>query len=167
MPMLIRNGQNVVNDWQLISIDAGLDKVEGTDTMSNVIVPLAMWLTEKEKLTRSGRTIGVWLDSEDDPYSVANDIATLPLIALKFPSFRDGRAYSSAAILRSRLHFTGELRAIGDVLRDQLYYMQKCGFDSFDLSDGVKTEDAMSAFSDFHTGYQSTVTEPTPLFRRR
>ncbi len=167
MPMLIRNGQNVVNDWQLISVDAGLDKIEGTDTMSNVIVPLAMWLTEKETLTRSGRTIGVWLDSEDDPYSVANDIATLPLIALKFPSFRDGRAYSSAAILRSRLHFKGELRAIGDVLRDQLYYMQKCGFDSFELSDGVKTEDALSAFSDFHTGYQSTVTEPTPLFRRR
>ncbi len=167
MPMLIRNGQNVVNDWQLISIDDGLDKVEGTDTMSNVIVPLAMWLTEKETLTRSGKIIGIWLDSEDDPYSVASDIATLPLIALKFPSFRDGRAYSSAAILRSRLHFTGELRAIGDVLRDQLYYMQKCGFDSFELSDGVKTEDAMSAFSDFHTGYQSTVTEPTPLFRRR
>lgn len=167
MPMLIRNGQNVVNDWQLISVDAGLDKIEGTDTMSNVIVPLATWLTEKETLTRSGRTIGVWLDSEDDPYSVANDIATLPLIALKFPSFRDGRAYSSAAILRSRLHFKGELRAIGDVLRDQLYYMQKCGFDSFELSDGVKTEDALSAFSDFHTGYQSAVTEPTPLFRRR
>ncbi len=167
MPMLIRNGQNVVNDWQLIDIDGGVDKVEGTDTMSNVIVPLAMWLTEKETLTGSGRTIGVWLDSEDDPYSVANDIDTLQLIALKFPSFRDGRAYSSAAILRSRLHFKGELRAIGDVLRDQLYYMQKCGFDSFELSDGVKTEDALSAFSDFHTGYQSTVTEPMPLFRRR
>jgi len=167
MPTLIKNGQVAANDWQLVDMDAGLDKVEGTDTVANVIVPLAMWLAEKDTLARCGKTIGVWLDSDDDPYSFADDAASLPLIALKFPSFRDGRAYSSAAILRTRMNFKGELRAVGDVLRDQLYYMQKCGFDSFELSDGVKTEDALSAFSDFHTGYQSTVTEPTPLFRRR
>lgn len=167
MPTLIKGGQAVENTWQLVDMDAGLDNVLGTDTSKQVIVPLAMWLAEKDNLAGCDKRIGVWLDSEDDPYSLADAVATLPLIALKFPSFRDGRAYSSAAILRTRLKFAGELRAIGDVLRDQLFYMQKCGFDSFEVSDGVKTQDALSAFADFHTNYQSTVVEPTPLFRRR
>lgn len=167
MPTLIKNGAVVENTWQLVDMDAGLDNVLGTDTGPQVIVPMAMWLGEKDTLTSSGKEIGVWLDSEDDPYVLEGEVTALPLIALRFPSFRDGRAFSSAVILRTRLNYTGELRAVGEVLRDQLYYMRKCGFDSFEVSDGVKPEDALSAFNDFKTGYQSTVVEPTPLFRRR
>ena len=151
MPTLIRNGQVAENHWLLVEMDAGLDNVEGTDTGQKVMVPLAMWLAEKESLAGCDKDIGVWLDSEDDPYLLAEDVASLPLIALRFPSFRDGRPYSAAAILRERMGYTGELRAIGEVLRDQLYYMQKCGFDSFELAEGVKVEDALSAFNDFHT----------------
>ena len=167
MPTLIKNGQVAENTWQLVDMDAGLDNVLGTDTGEHVIVPLAMWLAEKDTLAGADKAIGVWLDSEDDPYVLAEDAATLPLIALRFPIFRDGRPFSTAAILRERLSFQGELRAIGDVLRDQLFYMQKCGFDSFEIGEGVSVEDAISAFADFQTSYASTVTEPVPLFRRR
>jgi uncharacterized protein (DUF934 family) len=167
MPTLIKNGQVAENTWQLVDMEAGLDSVLGTDTGQQIIVPLAMWLAEKDALSGAGKAIGVWLDSEDDPYVLAEDVGTLPLIALRFPVFRDGRPFSAAAILRERLSFKGELRAIGEVLRDQLYYMQKCGFDSFELAEGVSTEDALRAFADFHTSYASTVTEPVPLFRRR
>ena len=167
MPTLINQGQVVENSWQKVEMDAGLDSVEGSKTGEKIIVPLAMWLAEKDALAGIGKTIGVWLDSEDDPYRLSDDIQSLPLIALNFPSFRDGRAFSSAAILRERLGYTGEVRAIGEVLRDQLFYMQKCGFDSYELAEGVAVEDALAAFNDFHTSYASTVTETTPLFRRR
>lgn len=167
MPTLIKQGQVVEDTWQKVEMDAGLDSVEGADTAQQIIVPLAMWLAEKDTLAGIGKTIGVWLDSEDDPYLLSEDVGTLPLIALNFPSFRDGRAFSSAAILRERLGYKGELRAIGEVLRDQLFYMDQCGFDSYELSEGVSVESALSAFNDFHTSYASTVTEPTPLFRRR
>ena len=167
MPTLIKNGQIVDDTWELVDMDAGLDRVLGTDSGQRVIVPLAMWLAEKDSLTSAGKDIGVWLDSEDDPYHLAEDVASLPLIALQFPSFRDGRAFSSAAILRERLKFTGELRAVGDVLRDQLFYMKKCGIDSYALNDGIDAEAALGAFSDFANSYQGTVEEPVPLFRRR
>ena len=84
-----------------------------------------------------------------------------------FPHFMDGRAYSTAVILRKHFHYEGELRAIGDVLRDQLFMMKRCGFTTFDLRDTVKLEDAQTAFSDFTTNYQATVETPEPLFRRR
>lgn len=167
MPTLIRNGQVTADTWQPASMDAGLDYVLGAESGPQVIVPLAMWLAEKETFRASGKAIGVCLDSADDPYALKDDVATLPLIALNFPVFRDGRAYSAAAILRGRLGYKGELRAVGDVLRDQLFYMKRCGFDSFNLADGVKVEDALAAFSDFRASYQGTVEEPVPLFRRR
>ena len=91
----------------------------------------------------------------------------LELIALNFPSFADGRAYSSARELRNNLGFKGEIRAIGDVLRDQLFYMARCGFDAFLLRDDQNVETALGAFDDFKDGYQVSVDKPLPLFRRR
>jgi uncharacterized protein (DUF934 family) len=91
----------------------------------------------------------------------------LPLLALNFPTFMDGRSYSKACVLRQQMKYEGEIRAIGDVLRDQLFYLKRCGFSSFDLKDSVKLEDAQKALKDFTTNYQATVEEPVPLYRRR
>jgi len=166
MPTLIKDGQVVDNLWCLLEKGVDLNAAL-SDKAEQIIVPFALWQDHKDTLMESRKKIAVWLDSEDDPYELANDVIDLPLICLNFPVFRDGRASSAAVILRERLNYQGEIRAIGDVLRDQLCYMKKCGMDSFDLADGVNVENALHAFNDFSTSYMSTMEEPLPLFRRR
>ena len=163
MPRLIKHGAIVEDRWTLLRETASLADVPSA---TPVIVPLAQWKAERSTLIERG-DVGVWLKPDDDPDALADDIATLPLIAIDFPKFSDGRGYSIAQVLRTHHRYTGELRAIGDVLRDQLYYMRQCGFDAFGLRADRSLEDALEAFKDFSDGYQSTVREPTPLFRRR
>jgi len=130
-----------------------------------VIVPLALWLERRGALIARGET-GVWLAPADHPGSVADDVGQLPVIAIDFPLFTDGRGYSHARLLRERYRYTGELRAIGDVGRDQLYFLAQCGFDAFLIPDGRDAAPALGAFNDFSDGYQAT-TARTPWFRRR
>jgi uncharacterized protein (DUF934 family) len=166
MSKLIKNSELIDNPWVIIAKESSLEQIQESESNA-LIVPAHLWLEHRSKLSESGKKIGVWLDSDETAAMLADDIPTLELIALNFPGFMDGRAYSTAAILRQQYHYKGELRAIGDVLRDQLFYMKRCGFDSFDVSDQVSEKDAFSAFKDFTTNYQSTVEEPAPLFNRR
>ena len=99
--------------------------------------------------------------------TLAGDCSALPLIAVDFPVFSDGRGYSAARLLRERYGFQGELRAIGDVLRDQLYYLAHCGFNAFAVRADRDIEDAFRGLSDFSDNYQATWARPAPLFRRR
>lgn len=166
MPKLIKDGAVSENPWHCMTKDAELaDAIN--DQSDQILVHLSLWKDQKDELKASQKEVGVWLDSEDDPYDLANDAVELPLIAVNFPVFRDGRAFSSAAILRERLSFKGELRAIGDVLRDQAFYMKKCGINSFEIEDSLDTKELLQAFTDFKDSYQSTVEIPEPLFRRR
>ena len=123
-------------------------------------------LSKKSWIEYDGN-IAVWLDSDENPEQITGGVGSLPLIALNFPVFSDGRSYTSARELRQKHAFKGEVRAIGDVLRDQLYYMAQCGFDTFEIRHDQEPELCLDAFKDFETGYQSTITQPTPLFRRR
>ena len=86
---------------------------------------------------------------------------------MNFPKFTDGRGYTTARLLRERYAYLGEIRAIGDVLRDQLQNLRRCGFDAFAVREGRDLEDALRGFADFSEHYQTAVTEPQPLFRRR
>lgn len=168
MPKLIDTSALVLdNPWQLQARDATLDSVLGS-TASHLLVNVALWLEAKEALLASGKQLALWLDS-DQPLTLLarDDLPLVALVALNFPGFMDGRSYSKAVTLRRQYGYTGEIRAIGDVLRDQLFYLKRCGFSTFDLKDSVKLEDAQRAFADFSTNYQSTVEEPLPLFRRR
>ena len=90
----------------------------------------------------------------------------LSLIAVDFPAFTDGRGFSYAQLLRGRLNFVGELRAIGDVGLDQIFFMKRCGFDSYMLPDDKDPEGAIKALSSFSDTYQSAQDQPTPAFRR-
>jgi uncharacterized protein (DUF934 family) len=121
------------------------------------LVPLANWTGGP----------AVLLGPADDVQSVADRLHLLNTIAIDFPSFTDGRGYSMARLLRERHGFKGELRAVGEVLRDNLYYLSHCGFDSFALSDQTTATQALEALSDFSDGYQTSVERPLPLFRRR
>jgi uncharacterized protein (DUF934 family) len=163
MPLLIK-GRAVVEDrWTLLR-DAAAPADIPAD--SPVIVPLGLWLSARETLAAHGN-VGVWLKPNEDPDALAGDIERLPLIAIDFPKFVDGRGYSSARLLREKYRFAGELRAIGDVLRDQLYYLSQCGFDAFAIRADRDAASAIVSFDDFSDNYQSTSARPVPLFRRR
>jgi len=132
-----------------------------------VIVALGDWLADSKTLSLRGESVGVWLDSHEDPAELADFAPNLPVIAVNFPAFRDGRGYSSAYLLRSRYGFRGELRAIGDVLRDQLFYLHRVGFNAFAIRADRDIEDALRAFADFSDSYQASIEPAQPLFRRR
>lgn len=167
---LIRDGKVCTDHWFLLAADTlgdtQADKIAEHEG-DNIIVPLSCWLEIREQLlARSGKT-GVWLQSNETPAALAADLSTLPVIALNFPVFSDGRAYSSARELRQNMGYKGELRAVGDVLRDQLFYMARCGFNAFVLREDQDPETALTALADFRDGYQASVDRPVPLFRRR
>ena len=162
MPRLIRNRALAEDRYTLLRDAATLaDVPDGVP----VIVPLALWSERRVALIARGET-GVWLAPADDPGTLAADVARLAVIAIDFPQFTDGRGYSHARLLRERFGYAGELRAIGDVGRDQLYYLAQCGFDAFAIPDGRDAAAAIAAFADFSDGYQATFSR-TPWFRRR
>ena len=109
---------------------------------------------------------GVWLDSDEEVELLEGKL-NCNVIALNFTAFNDGRAYSSAHILRRRYGYEGEIRAIGDVRRDELEQMIRCGFDAFELADSQDIEASLASLSGFSVSYQPTADRPEPLFRRR
>ncbi len=130
------------------------------------IVPLALWLERRAALIARGE-IGVLLGPADDPAALADDVVRLLVIAVDFPAFTDGRGLSTARLLRERFRYEGELRAVGDIQRDQLFALSQCGFDSFLLKDGRDAKAALEGFADFDSIYAPTTREPQPWFRRR
>jgi uncharacterized protein (DUF934 family) len=160
MPQLIKNGAVVDDGWTLVREIASIADLPAT----KAIVPLAFWCEAQAQL-RGRVDIGVWLAPADDPALLANDTAALPLIAVDFPKFADGRGYSIGRLLRERFSYKGELRAVGDIARDQLYFLYQVGFDAFLLRDGKDAQDALRSLHDFSDGYQLT-NRRTPWFRR-
>ena len=109
----------------------------------------------------------VRLEPADDPASVADRLDRVARIEVSFPKFGDGRGYSIARLLRERYGYKGELRAVGQITRDLLFFMESCGFDAFELREGEDPHEALAAFDDFSESYQASVKRPLPLFRRR
>lgn len=107
------------------------------------------------------------LEPADDPAAFADRLENVARVEVNFPKFGDGRGFSVARLLRERHGYRGELRAVGHVVRDHLYYLESCGFDAYELKDGEDPEQALAAFEDFSEAYQASVTRPLPLFRRR
>ena len=107
------------------------------------------------------------LEPADDPASVAGRLGGAARVEVNFPKFADGRGFTIARLLRERYGYKGELRAVGHVVRDHLYYMERCGFDAFLLREGEAPAEALAALDDYSEAYQGTATRPAPLFRRR
>lgn len=122
--------------------------------------------SERDGLFARYPSLGVQIASDKLPSDIP-ELARLGVIAIEFPRFTDGRGYSIARQLRDRHGFRGELRAVGWVLRDQLFYMERCGFDAFELKPGKPLESALEAFGEFSATYQAAVDDPRPLYRRR
>jgi uncharacterized protein (DUF934 family) len=160
----------VEDDWTVLRETEPLDDArvaaaaQGTDA---VLFPLSVWKAHAALLAGRDKAItGVWLAPEDEPGDAEALFDRVSLVAVDFPVFRDGRGFSSAYLLRTRYHWDGQLRAIGDVLRDQLNFMKRCGFDAFAVRADKNIDDAIKGFTEFTVAYQASVDEPLPLFRR-
>jgi len=158
---VIRDRRVAADHWRL------LETGEAVPSREAVIVPLATWQAQRDALeVRTGR-LGLWLEGDTDPAAIAGELSHFVLVAIHFPKFTDGRGYSAARLLRERHGYTGELRAIGDVLRDQLPELARCGFDSFALRAGENAEAALQSLDDLPEIYAASTGQPVPLFRRR
>lgn len=135
---------------------------EGELPDGDVIVSLEVW----QETDLSGRRVGLQLEPHQHPKEIRDDLDKIELIAINFPTFNDGRGYSYARILRDRFGYTKEIRAVGDVMRDQIFYMQRCGFTSYEVKAGKDINDALKAFEDFSVKYQVSTDESLPLYRR-
>jgi len=196
MSKLILNNEVVTDDWTLVSLPvveeevrkqagkvvifkltgevaATPEQISGTVIPDNgkVIIPFSVWQTRKIELEArlTSGELGIWLESfelvEDLIASIKN-INQLPVIAINFPRFIDGRGYSLATLLRTRYGFRNQLRAIGDVLRDQLFYMRRCGFNAYVIRADRSAADALASLRDFSEPYQGAVDIPQPVWRR-
>jgi uncharacterized protein (DUF934 family) len=166
MATIIKDRKLVADPWRRLERNAD-GSSPALPPNGDVIFPLASWQALRgELLARPGR-IGVWLNSDDEPAAIAEDLALFGVVAVNFPKFGDGRGYSIARLLRERYGYKGELRAVGDVQRDQFFFLSRCGFNAFALRGGEDPHEALAAFDDFSEAYQASVERPQPLFRRR
>ncbi|MDG1164026.1 MAG: DUF934 domain-containing protein, partial [Porticoccaceae bacterium] len=112
-------------------------------------------------------SLGVWIDGNEEIEAVAELLLVSPVIAIKFPKFADGRGFSVARLLRERYTYKGEIRAIGEIIRDQLYLLRRCGFNAFEFGAQVNLAEASASLLDFSDAYQVAADQPVPLFKRR
>lgn len=164
--MKIIKKRTVVDDnWIVLRLNEGETAEKVHIDAGKIIVPLKVWQAQRDTL-QSRPDLGVWLASDERPEELKDDAQMFSVIAIDFPKFSDGRGYSIAYNLRARIGYTGELRAIGDVLRDQLFYMQRVGFDAFAVRADRNIHDALKGLSDFSEVYQISQNQKQPLFRR-
>ena len=165
MPNIIKHREVVSDDWTVLRLNEGETAESVVVPEGQVIVPLAVWQAQEATLaTRAHKA--VWLSPDELAEDLTSDVNSFDIIAIDFPQFMDGRGYSTAYNLRARAKYTGELRAIGDVLRDQLFYMKRVGFDAFAVRADKDIHDALKGLTDFSEKYQTSWDEQNPLYRR-
>jgi len=149
----------VRDDWRIIESAAQWDGSPGA------ILPLELVAAQTERVRASARA-GIWLAPTDDPACTVEFFDWIALIGVRFPKFTDGRGLSSAVLLRTRYGWRGELRALDDVLPDQLFALRRVGFDSFALRRDQDAAGALAAFYPFSDSYQGSADQPLPRYRR-
>lgn len=157
---IIRNGAIVTDDWIRVADD------ESFPASGAFVVSYARFAADPDALVDADARVGVLINGENDARALAPYVDRLDAVFVEFPTYADGRGYSHARILRDALGFTGELRAVGDVLRDQMFYMRRVGFDAFEPAPGLSLESAMRGFSDFSVTYQAAADDRRPIYAR-
>lgn len=142
---------------------------EKVPTEGKVLIPLDLWQAERDYFLPRAKAgdLGVWLTPNCNPEALKDDVVNLQIIGFEFPEFKFGQGYSGAVLLRNRYGFKGDIRAFGDIWRDQLFYLARCGFTQFDLKAGKSLEEAIEGFNDFTTPYQTSADGVLPIFSRR
>lgn len=162
MPRKIIKDKSIIDDTYTLVSDAAELPESG-----DILVEHALWADVKGALTGWSGKIGLKLSGDAELDQFSDDLAGIDMIAIDFPVFRDGRGYSLARLIREHLGFKGELRATGDILRDQLFYLQRCGFNSFATREDRCIEDALNGLNDFSVTYQADAFEKRPIYLRR
>jgi uncharacterized protein (DUF934 family) len=157
MRQIIKQREIVPDTWKYADEDAAADAV---------IVPLARFLQARDQWLQSESKLGVRLTPADSIDSIAADLARIALVALEFGGISEGRGYTHAQLLRRRHNFQGEIRAAGKIQRDQVFYMARCGFDTFEFPEGTDLNVALTAFNDFSVAYQPSADQELQLKRR-
>ena len=148
MPKIIKDGAVVEDNWKgrLLDLEAYNEAVQAG--------------------AAPAEDIAVQLEPDQPPSELTGDLAAIPMVAIHFPGFMDGRGFSYARELRER-GYVGEIRAVGDFMRDQLGYLVRCGFNAFDFAENVNLEAALGSLGELTQQYQADVLQAEPLFRRR
>ena len=165
MAKIVKNNVIIDDSWILVeaSDQVTFDQLPDGD----LILPYRLWKDNRTGTPDRSGFIAVWLDSDEPPQLIADSLQQLPLVAINFPVFTDGRGYSYARLLRERYGFQGEIRAIGDVSQDQLFFLKRCGFDSFAVRADKDIEEAIRGMQPFADNYQAACDQQLPYFRRR
>ena len=143
---IIQNRKTVRNEWRHLPDSAPLPA-------GRIIVSVRRWLEQREVLLARYRDVGIRLQPDDDVLTLEPGLSRVKLIAIDFPNFVEGRGYSQARVLRERLKFGGEIRAL-NARRDHLRFMERCGFDAFELADGEDVHAALASFDEIRPHYQ-------------
>ncbi|NNE39099.1 MAG: DUF934 domain-containing protein [Gammaproteobacteria bacterium] len=160
---IIKDKKIQQDDWNLIN----QPDTAGSLPDGDVIVPFAYWKDNQDACTAHKGNVAVMINGDTAITDVASFLDKFELIALDFPAFKDGRCYSHARVLRDRYKYQGDIRAVGDVLRDQLFYMMRCGVSSFAVREDRDMEDALNGLKDFSVTYQSASDDSLPLYKTR
>jgi uncharacterized protein (DUF934 family) len=160
---ILRGGEIVGDDWTVVE-DGRTELATGG---GKVIVTLARWRAEREALLAGHEAVGVLVPNTADIEAVYPEIDDRALIALQFPAFTDGRALSQAVVLRKRLGFRGELRAVGDIIRDLVFWLGRCGFESIVPRKDQNLESCRAALGELSVAYQASADGHTPVWVRR
>lgn len=163
MTSILRGGEIVADDWTVIE-DGRAELGAGG---GKVIVTLARWRAEREALLAGYSAVGVLVPNTADIEAVYPEIADRSLIVLQFPAFTDGRALSQAVVLRKRLGFRGELRAVGDIIRDLVFWLGRCGFESIVPRKDQNLEGCRAALNELSVAYQASADGHSPVWVRR
>jgi uncharacterized protein (DUF934 family) len=157
---LIKNGQFIEDEWTTVADEEALPE-------GSIIVTLERWNKEKDALLARKGKLGIRLKSGEDPSQIADQLAHFDLVALEFPVYRNGRAFSYANLLRERYEYKGEVRAVGNVLRDQFYFMVRVGFDALEVGDEITLEIFQESIGSFTHNYQPSADQKPSVLSLR
>ncbi|HTE39594.1 MAG TPA: DUF934 domain-containing protein [Steroidobacteraceae bacterium] len=159
MRKLIKQREIVDDTWTYADEEAAA-------TANAVIVPLAQFVAERDQWLSSGKKLGVRVAPAEILDAIVADLPRIALVACEFGGIGEGRGYTHAQLLRRRHNFQGEIRAVGNIKRDQVFYMARCGFDTFDFPAGTDLSVPLSAFNDFNVAYQPSSDRGVELKKR-
>ena len=161
MPQLLKDKRVIADAWTLLDTDS--QPLPDGD----ILLTYSQWQTFSEQLESHSGQIGVVIEGNTEIEDIIEPLLKLPLIAINFPKFADGRGFSLATLLRERYNFNGEIRAVGGFIRDQLYLLSRCGFNAFKFSEDTDLSEVAKSLEDFSETYQVSADQEKPLFRRR
>lgn len=161
MPQLIKDNRVVDDSWTILADD--------TQSLpdGDLLLSYAQWQTFSNQIEAHKGNVGVVIEGNAEIEDIIEPLLNLPLIAINFPKFADGRGFSVASLLRDRYNYRGEIRAVGGFIRDQLYLLNRCGFNAFKFAEDIDLSEAAKSLEDFSETYQVSADQENPLFRRR